>query len=49
MKAEKRAALAARYDAFLKATEKNYLDGILDNQIQEAESKTAILSDEEAK
>ena len=30
---EERAALAARLNAFLKATEKNYLDGIVDNLI----------------
>jgi hypothetical protein len=49
MKEEERAALAARLNAFLKATEKNYLDGIVDNLIHEAECKTAILSDEEAR
>ena len=49
MKEEERAVLAARLNAFLKATEKNYLDRIVDNLIQEAECKTAILSDEEAK
>lgn len=43
MKEEERAALTARLYAFLKATEKNYLDGIVDNLIQEAECKTAIL------
>lgn len=49
MKEEKRVVLAARLDAFLKATGKKYLDGILDNLIHPAEIKTAILSDEEAK
>lgn len=33
MKEEDSAALTARYDAFLKATGKDYLDGILDNLI----------------
>lgn len=47
MKEEERAVLTARLDAFLKATGKNYLDGVLNNLIQEAECKTAILSDEE--
>lgn len=49
MKEEERATLAARLNAFLKATEKNYLDGIVDNLIHEAECKTAILFDEEAR
>ena len=49
MEKEERAALAARLKAFLLATEKNYLDGIADNLIHEAEVKTAILSDNEAR
>ena len=49
MEKEERAALAARLKAFLLATEKNYLDGIADNLIHQAEVKTAILSDNEAR
>lgn len=49
MKEEERAALAARLKAFLMATGKKYLDGIVDNLVLEAEYKIAILSDEEAK
>lgn len=49
MKEEERAALAANLNAFIKATGRNYLDGIADNLIQQAEYQTAILSDEEAK
>lgn len=49
MKEEERAALAARLKAFLMATGKKYLDGIVDNLIHAAEVKTAILSDEEAR
>lgn len=49
MEKEERAALAARLKAFLLATEKKYLDGIADNLIYEAEVKTAILSDNEAR
>lgn len=42
MKEEERAALTARLYAFLKATEKNYLDGIVDNLIK----KTYKITDE---
>ena len=49
MEKDERAALAARLKAFLLATEKKYLDGIADNLIHEAEVKTAILSDNEAR